>query len=48
MQVLTLYFESSMAHVIKISEGLNVDFKWPHLKLEICRKSHQIFITQKR
>ena len=41
-------FESSVAHVIKMSPELLADFECPHSKLETCNKSHQVFTTQKR
>ena len=47
LQVLTQYFESFKAPVIKFSPELNADCKCPNSKLEIRHKSRQVFITQK-
>ena len=43
MQIFTWYFELSVVLVIKISPELNADFECPHPKLEIWRKSKQVF-----
>ena len=48
MQILTQYFENSVAPVIKFSPEFNKDFECPHSKMFICYKNLQVLTSQKR
>ena len=47
MQILTWNFGRSVVLVIKITPNLNVDFEYPHPRLEICHKNQEVFAGQK-
>ena len=48
MQILMPYFELSLVFFSKISPEKNTDIDFPYPKLEIYKKRHKIFTSQKR
>ena len=46
IKILTQFFKSSVAPVIKMYPELNANFKCPHSKREYCHKSQPLSTTQ--